>query len=48
MKYLSGFAVQSTDFFSSLIILRLVEDKTIQGLAVQRKRIPIMAQSHAS
>lgn len=28
------------------IILRLVQDKTITGLAVQRKRIPMMAQSH--
>lgn len=42
-----GFAGQSTDFFFFLsFILRLVQDKTITGLAVQRNRIPIMAQDH--
>ena len=47
IKYLFGFAVQSTDFFFlSLIILRLIQDKTVTGLAVRRKRIPIMAQDH--
>lgn len=45
IKYLFGFAVPSTDFFF-LIILRLLQDKTITGLAVQRNRIPIMAQDH--
>lgn len=33
-------------FFFPLIILRLLQDKTITGLAVQRNRIPIMAQDH--
>lgn len=43
IKYFGGFAVNR---FFFLIILRLVQDKIVTGLALQRNRIPMTAQYH--
>lgn len=44
-KYSFGFAVKSTDACShSPIILRLIQDKRLRGLAAHGNRVPTMTQ----
>lgn len=45
VKYLFGLAVKSTDAGSpSPIILRLIQDKRLRGLAAHGNRVPTTAQ----